>query len=256
MGSEFIPETNDHPALRYDTGDFSKHENFGSLLPAGGGHQRLTNHVTLGLFHDNTSAPDFTSDDFFYINGKLFAEDSNLYMVVNQENWDPIAVSQVNNTGLAAALDGFAKAFYALVLLDLGHPSPLTDGNHIKYLLSLREYELLGFDDATEAFDTFIGDMAPLGASAPARLSLQYVCSVPRQKDRFSMVVKVVVADIVLLSAFWTGLNWVATKVVSSRDRGWNHCVGCARNAERWEGGAASKTDEEFVQLVVPEKMV
>lgn len=168
----------------------------------------------------------------------------------------------MNNTGLASALDGFAKAFYAFVLLDLGSPSPLTNGDSIKYLLSQRKsllperesLQILGVND-TEAFDTFSGEMASLN-STEAQLSLQYVCSVPRQKDTLSMVVSVIIADIVLLSAFWTCLNWVATKFVSSRDPHWNHCPGCERHAECCKLETSSNTDEESVQLVPPERMV
>lgn len=170
-------------------------------------------------------------------------------MVVNENNWDPIRVSQMNDTGLARAVDGFAKAFYSSILLDMGSASPLTDGNSITYLLSQRNVTVLGVKN-TEAVETFKDDMAPLNSTA-AHLSLQYVCSVPKQKDRFSMVVSIIIADLVLLSAFWQCLNWVATKCVSAQNQNWNHCLGCERNTEGWRPGTPSKTDDESVQLVM-----
>lgn len=170
-------------------------------------------------------------------------------MVVNENNWDPILVSQMNDTGLARAVDGFAKAFYSSILLDLGSASPLTDGNSITYLLSQRNVSVLGVKN-TKAVDTLRDEMAPLNSTA-AQLSLQYVCSVPKQKDRFSMVISIIIADLVLLSAFWQCLNWVATKCVSSQTRNWNHCLGCEQKTECWKLGTPSRTDEESVQLVL-----
>jgi hypothetical protein len=87
----------------------------------------------------------------------------------------------MNDTGLASALDGFAKAFYSSLLLDLGSASPLTDRNSITYLLSKRNDSVLGVKN-TEAVDTLGDGMAPLNFTA-AQLSLQYVCSVPRQRQ-------------------------------------------------------------------------
>ena len=170
-------------------------------------------------------------------------------MAVNQNNWNPIRVSEMNDTGLARAVDGFAKAFYSSILLDLGSASPLTDANSITYLLSQRNVSVLGVKN-TKAVDTFRDEMAPLNSTA-AQLSLQYVCSVPKQKDRFSMVVSIIIADLVLLSAFWQFLNWVTTKWLSARTQNWNYCPGCERNAGNWKFGTTSKSDEESVQLVL-----
>ncbi|KAK2601450.1 hypothetical protein N8I77_010899 [Diaporthe amygdali] len=224
LGTEYVPEHDDQPAIRYDSGDFT-------------------------LFHNETNASNVSSDDFFYITGKFYAEDSLVYMAVNENNWDPILVSQMNDTGLATAVDGFAKAFYSSVLLDLGSASPLTDGNSITYLLSQRNVDVLGIPSA-KAVNTLKDETAPLNSTA-AQLSLQYVCSVPKQKDRASMVVSIIIADLVLLSAFWQCLNWAATKWLSTQTQQWNYCPGCERNAEDWKFGPASKTDDESVQLVL-----
>lgn len=201
------------------------------------------------MFHNSTSASNISSGDFFYVTGKFYAEDSLIYMVVNENNWDPIPISQMNDTGLASAVDGFAKAFYSSVLLDLGSPSPLTDAGSITYLLSKRNVSVLGVSNK-KAVDTFRDEMAPLGSTA-AQLSLQYVCSVPKQKDRVSMVVSIIIADIVLLSAFWQCLNWAATKWLSAQSRDWNYCPGCERHSESWKFLSTPKTDDESVQLVL-----
>lgn len=170
-------------------------------------------------------------------------------MVVNENNWNPIQLSEMNDTGLASAIDGFAKAFYSSILLDLGSASPLTDGNSITYLLSQRNVSVLGVSNK-KAVDTFKDEMAPLNSTA-AQLSLQYVCSVPKQKERFSMVVSIVIADMVLLSAFWQFLNWAATKWLSSQTPNWNYCPGCERHPESWKFVSTPRTDDESVQLVL-----
>lgn len=172
-------------------------------------------------------------------------------MVVNQNNWQPILVSQMNDTGLGTAIDGFAKAFYSSILLDLGSASPLTDERSITYLLSQRNASVLGVPTA-KAVATFKDEMAALNSTA-AQLSLQYVCSVPKQKDRFTMVVSIMIADLVLLSAFWQCLNWVATKWLSAQNPDWNYCPGCKRHDEHLKFGSSPKIDEESVQLV-PER--
>lgn len=204
---------------------------------------------TSALFHNSTSASNVSSGDFFYATGKFYAEDSMIYMVVNENNWDPIPMSQMNDTGLASAVGGFAKAFYSSILLDLGSPSPLTDGDSITYLLSQRNATVLGVS-TKEAVETFKDEMAPLNSTA-AQLSLQYVCSVPKQKERFSMVISIIIADLVLLSAFWKCLNWAATKWLSAQAPNWNHCPGCERPADSWKFVTTPKTDDESVQLVL-----
>ncbi|KAG8157008.1 hypothetical protein KVR01_013230 [Diaporthe batatas] len=201
------------------------------------------------FFRNSSSAPEFSSRDFFFGIGKFFAADANIHMVVNEHSWEPIPLSQMNNTGLASALDGFAKAFYSFVLLDLGNPSLLTDGDFITYLLSQRNDTILGVDP-TKALETFKGEMAPLSSTA-AQLSLQYVCSVPQKKEIFSLVVSVIIGNIVLLSAFWSLLNWMASTCVSSQDRNWNHCVGCQCNTGSCRIETPSKVDEESIQLVM-----
>lgn len=187
--------------------------------------------------------------DFFYATGKFYAENSLIYMVVNENNWALIPLSQMNDTDLASAIDGFAKAFYSSILLDLGSPSPLTDGDSITYLLSQRNVSVLGVR-SRDAVDTFKDEMAPLNSTA-AQLSLQYVCSVPKQKERFSMVISIIIADLVLLSAFWSFFNWAATKWLSSQTPNWNHCPGCERPADSWKFVSTPKTDDESVQLVL-----
>ncbi|KAG6355297.1 hypothetical protein INS49_003258 [Diaporthe citri] len=225
LGTEYVPGNDDQPDIRYDSGDFT-------------------------LFHNSTSASNVSSKDFFYATGKFYAEDSLIYMVVNEKNWDPIPLSEMNDTGLASAIDGFAKAFYSSILLDLGSASPLTDGNSITYLLSQRNVSVLGVSNK-KAVDTFKDEMAPLNSTA-AQLSLQYVCSVPKQKERFSMVVSIFIADIVLLSAFWQCLNWAATKWLSAQTPNWNYCPGCERHPESWKFVSTPRTDDESVQLVLP----
>ncbi|KAL1866692.1 hypothetical protein Daus18300_006636 [Diaporthe australafricana] len=223
LGSEYVPEDGNQPAIRYDSGDFT-------------------------LFHNSTSDSNVSSADFFYITGKFYAENSLIYMVVNENNWKPILVSQMNDTGLGTAIDGFAKAFYSSILLDLGSASPLTDEGSITYLLSQRNVSVLGVP-TTKAVATFKDEMAALNSTA-AQLSLQYVCSVPKQKDRFTMVVSIMIADLVLLSAFWQCLNWAATKWLSVQTPDWNYCPGCERHANHLKFGSSPKLDEESVQLV------
>lgn len=243
-----MPETDDQPAVKYDSGDFSKYFDL-ILILIDWGRQGPTDRGTPALFHNSTSASNVSSLDYFYATGKFYAEDSLIYMVVNENNWDPIPLSEMNDTGLASAVDGFAKAFYSSILLDLGSPSPLTDADSITYLLSQRNASVLGVK-AGRAVDTFQDEMAPLNTTA-AQLSLQYVCSVPKQKERFSMVISIIIADLVLLSAFWQFLNWAATKWLSSQTPNWNHCPGCERPADSWKFVSTPKTDDESVQLVL-----
>lgn len=203
------------------------------------------------LFHNDTNSANTTSTKFFYIVGKFYGNDSLIYMAVNENNWDPILTSQMNDTGFAKVIDGFAKAFYSSILLDLGSPSPLTDEKAITYLLSERNDDVYGVN-ATEAVETFRDSMSPL-KERPAQLSLQYVCSVPKQKDITTTIVSIIIADIVLLSSFWSVLNWAATRWLSVHNENWNQCIACSRQAveprmeSKMDGGS---THDESTHLV------
>lgn len=65
-----------------------------------------------------------------------------------------------------------------------------------------------------------------------ARFELQYICSVPQQKDTGSLIISVVVANIVLLCVFWSIFNWVALRYLRNRDPNWDVCRGCLLHNE------------------------
>lgn len=173
---------------------------------------------------------------------------------------------------LASTLDGFSKAFYASIMHDLGppndQPSPLTDGTIIEYLLQrpnrtdyLRHVNDDGSwraDDAgiaIEDYYQFAKDKVAQLQRKPAQLYAQYACSIPTQKQRGSLVVSVIVSNLVLLSASWRLLNWIAARIVAIGDskETMNHCPGCL---DRTEGAILVSRKTHSGDLSVSERLI
>lgn len=62
----------------------------------------------------------------------------------------------------------------------------------------------------------------------PATIYTEYACTVLRPKGIWVVVWTVLVADLVVLRAAWAMLNWVAGRLVKTRDPEAMFCAGCA----------------------------
>jgi hypothetical protein len=138
------------------------------------------------------------------------------------------------SSSLAVLLDGFAKTLYSSIMLDLGPQhnvrNALLDVKTIDYLYNRSQLQSIYFSEnipAETAYEFYRDKDAPL-SEKPAQIYTQYVCSVPELRSGWSLVVSIIVADLVLISAFWNVFNWAATKWLSSKDENWNRCPGCA----------------------------
>lgn len=149
-------------------------------------------------------------------------------------DWAQHNVSDVADP-IAVPLDGFVKTMYSSIMLDLGpqldKSNALVSGKTIDYLLHRSKepnYPYLTKNiPINTAYDFYKDSIAPL-SEKPAQIYTQYVCSVPELRSGWALAVSIIVADLVLISAFWTALNWAATKWLSLKDDNWNHCPGCA----------------------------
>jgi len=161
---------------------------------------------------------------------------------------------------------GFAKAFYSLLLADLGQaklPNFLLDPDLLQYLLAAPDdpnrsgedawlvpkedcqqcpsYSELcppnktcpndvGVVPANESYNAFKDTMGPLGTFNATMFS-QYVCSIPQKKDTNTMLLSVVLADLVFLSALWSLFQLVTSWLLRRSDPNADACERCLGEA-------------------------
>ena len=201
---------------------------------------RVSN-IVIALFPNNIS--DITSLEFFNYTfyfqtstGELFYPGS-WDKAVGWQTQNMSAWVNGNGPDIALQVDGFAKALYSAVLVDLGQtssPNALTNATALEHLLAVednmtwlpgRKVVILG-NTTGQVYDSYSSKMGPLGTK-PATIYQQYACSVPQQKGPGSLIISIVIADLVFLQALFTLLNMAATYWGSTKDPSWNDCHAC-----------------------------
>jgi hypothetical protein len=89
---------------------------------------------------------------------------------------------------------------------------------------------------AMKSFNASDSPQPGLGAS-PSYLSTNYFCQVPKAKSAGALFFSVLIADLVLLQALWTGFKFIVDSVVEKRHPSMRYCEGCYENARRDVGG-------------------
>ncbi|KAK8069455.1 hypothetical protein PG994_006071 [Apiospora phragmitis] len=202
---------------------------------------------------DNGTGEETMSDDFFttecyvessFCGTNVTSELADLSKA--KEKWHPYPKiwSRVNLLG---------KAMYFTVLADLGRndstvPNMLTHPNLLANLTTNLTSEVQWWSSAraaakskNESFaphwdaddglaqKTFDSNQTPqpsLGA-APAFMSTNYICQVPRAKAPGTMFFTILVADLVLLQSFWAVFRLVIDTVSQRKDPRLIYCAGC-----------------------------
>jgi hypothetical protein len=206
----------------------------------------------------NLDGFDFNMDDGIILNTQSLVPADQLF---NNATLLP------NVSATATEALGFAKAFYSLVLVDLGQretPNLFLDEDLLKYALNApddifraADSEWLGSDrvsttlDANEyctlcapndtscdtyvpmnqSYDAFKDQLGPLNATA-ATIFMQYACSVPQARSVGTMFLAVLLADLVFLQALWALFNLITAWFMRRRFSHSNVCEGCLAREE------------------------
>ena len=80
---------------------------------------------------------------------------------------------------------------------------------------------------ATKSYAELKGETGPLSIKA-STIYQQYTCEVPVRKPTGSLIVTIVLADLVFISALWKTFNWATTYYLSKREPTAMHCEGCS----------------------------
>jgi len=83
---------------------------------------------------------------------------------------------------------------------------------------------------ANESYGAFKDKMGPLG-TFNATMYSQYACSVPQKKDTSTMLLSVVLADLVFLSALWSLFNLVTSWLLRRSNPNADVCQRCLGEA-------------------------
>lgn len=118
--------------------------------------------------------------------------------------------------------DSLAKSLYSTILVDLGqinaHPNILTDEDALHFFskdfVAMQQHSANAHPGpAQDSYNALKAQTGPLEVS-PSVIATRYVCQVPKQKSRGTLFVSILVADLVLLQAFW--------KLFSMSASGWH----------------------------------
>jgi hypothetical protein len=161
--------------------------------------------------------------------------------------------------------DTFAKVFLSTILTDLGRNNTITALNNAA-VLEYFSKNITTMRQGTGYNVFWYNNSAPLNGSVenwlkagpartpykqahggnltvtPSMLYSQYVCQVPRLKSTGSLIFAILVADLVILKAAWTVLNWITVAVMQSRVPTAHYCAGCI-------GDTASTSTVELVSM-------
>ena len=150
--------------------------------------------------------------------------------------------------------DTFSKVFLSIMLTDLGHNNTITALNNAAALEYFsKNITTMGQGSGYDL--NVVDNSAPLNGSVenwlkagparrpykqsdggnlevtPSMLYSQYTCQVLRLKSTGSLIFSILVADLVILKAAWTVLNWVTAAVMQSRVPTAHYCAGCIGHA-------------------------
>ena len=129
--------------------------------------------------------------------------------------------------------DSLAKSAHSTVLVDLGQRSA---DNNITNPTYLQRYTKV-FDDlpfianarpgpANESYNRLKDEIGPL-ENSPSVIATEYLCQVPKRKSIANLLVPILVADIVFLSAIWTVFTFTTDIVFLRKTPRAQSCAGC-----------------------------
>lgn len=159
----------------------------------------------------------------------------------------------------------FAKAFYSLMLVDLGQdhaPNLLLDSDQLQYALDPPDnfnrerggplYAADGLDwwkfqgisppgqpaeesnsvPMRQSYEKFKDQTGPL-QTRNASIYSQYTCSIPRRKSKANVILTMLLTGFVFSQTAWTILKFVAEQFVSAADSTAMYCEGCIAQGHR-----------------------
>lgn len=165
-----------------------------------------------------------------------------------RDEWSPESKASFWLPNISTVVDVFGKSYYSLLLSDFysteedQQTNALSTAQGLQYLqsvnssvlavdaqkLSLDGKALPNIGTIGQYFDPKTANVTqPLRTPEHVTLFSQYLCSVPREKSTFNILLAVVLADIVFLSACWTLFCWVATWWLGRKDKSIGYCEGC-----------------------------
>lgn len=212
-----------------------------------------------------STVADYESHRFFTCASSVTMQDGGLAWIPSDltledwmNQWDPSAMAAIDRKGpfglpnISTVVDVFGKTYYSLLLSDFNSTEDVRSTNVIstakglEYLQSVfsnetaeEKFRIDKEKDRNAKFDENAGRIhqvfdpntanltQPLATAAYTTLVLQYLCSQPIRKSTFKLILAVLVADIVFLSACWTVFGWIATWWLGRRDSTVEHCAGC-----------------------------
>jgi hypothetical protein len=135
--------------------------------------------------------------------------------------------------------DWFAKVFYSVILADLGQatgPTNMLSNASSLALFSqnitrmsaggVMERDWLKAGPARTPFQEKDKGNGNFNIT-PSFFFTEYLCQVPTPKSVASLILSVLVANLVFLSAAWTLLNWFAVAHLEKSDATAHQCAGC-----------------------------
>ncbi|RDW72819.1 hypothetical protein BP6252_06726 [Coleophoma cylindrospora] len=175
---------------------------------------------------------DITQLDFFNLQYRFITDTTNqiIYNKVPLSPGECNRTQQYPNVWLPA--DALGKSLYSVALADLGQKtsSILTSPTALEYYTQPfpEINNLTGVNaKAGPANTSYVMQDGDHLQSSPAIFSAKYLCQVPRRKAMGSLIMSILLANLVLLQAYWTILSFLAGQFVENADDTAHHCVGC-----------------------------
>ena len=157
-------------------------------------------------------------------------------------------IHDADSPNIWSQVDKMGKVFYSAILTDLGQNSSSTSGTDniftspsllsdfskpIPTWLGPREairgaietYWLSG-GPARGTYDNLRSVTGPLNIT-PSAIYTQYFCQVPQVKSTGSLIVAILLANLVFLSALWKIFNWLVLHSLQRQDPTTMYCAGC-----------------------------
>ena len=202
--------------------------------------------------------PDIKSLDFFYLSYHLAWTDFDSGAVTTLSqcctntgtygNMTSKLISDGDSPNIWSQIDKMGKVFYSAILTDLGQnfssiipddniftsPSLLSEfskpipgwiGPREAIRGAIETYWLTG-GPARDTYDALRSVTGPLNVSSSV-IYTQYFCQVPQVKSTGSLIVAILLANLVFLSALWKIFNWLVLHSLQRQDPTTMFCAGC-----------------------------
>jgi len=214
-------------------------------------------------FTRNPNVTDYENPAFFVCDIGLSTDSSGLNFMHPPHTVEDWATSYQTgqNWGLpniSITADAFAKSFYSLLLMDFGMnvtTNALLTPRGIQYLQAINDTDLAlaSGKDIGHIGKVYVPGtgLALANSTKPVTLFSQYLCSVPRPKNAFSVFVAVILADIVFLNSCWTVFGWGLNYWVGRRDPSMMQCETCRTGRAREVVAPSSKPRDESEEILL-----